>query len=366
MHRLGGLLIQALDPDRAVGVDDRARAGLREQRGVLTDAVEGLGLEAPPVGPHGRGGVGRGEAVGDLVGVGGVVKAADLEAVGGREVEHDDHLIGAIAVVVHEDLAAQHLGQSLEREVPRRRLRLLGRPALLAVTFARGLRLRLLGCPFGQVLVILLPAALVLAGLLERLAVAGDVAHAGLRAGLLPVDPLGVLAASELDALGCAGEARLGRAARARMQAHGEGAPAEQVGRAGQDLHGRDTAGARAIDLRVLREVGVGGPDTGGVGRDRLVAVGVRGQARRGVDADMRVGVDDAGGQGLAGELDDGGALGHREVLPDRDDLAVLDQEVGARVALAGRGHDLGAAQEGLVARTARRLGLRGGLRRGR
>ena len=53
------------------------------------------------------------EQVGDLVRLDAVVERADLVAELLRDVDHLRHLVGAIAVVVHEDVAAQHLGERL-------------------------------------------------------------------------------------------------------------------------------------------------------------------------------------------------------------------------------------------------------------
>ena len=57
-----------------------ARARLVEDRRVLANAVVGLHLEAPPVRPDGRAGVGLRQQVRNLVGLYGVVERADLVA----------------------------------------------------------------------------------------------------------------------------------------------------------------------------------------------------------------------------------------------------------------------------------------------
>jgi hypothetical protein len=56
-----------LNPVGIIGVDDRPRSRLRDERGILQNLIEGFHLESTPVGPD-RGGdaVGR-EQVGDLV-----------------------------------------------------------------------------------------------------------------------------------------------------------------------------------------------------------------------------------------------------------------------------------------------------------
>ncbi len=67
---------------------------------VLLDAVIGFHLEAPPVRPHRRTDAIGGQQVGDLVGLDRVVERADLVAELLRHIEHDGHLVGAVAVIV--------------------------------------------------------------------------------------------------------------------------------------------------------------------------------------------------------------------------------------------------------------------------
>ncbi len=66
------------------------------------------------------------EQVGDLVGLDAVVERADLVAELLRDVDHLRHLVGAIAVVLDEDVAAQHLGERLDAEVAVGRVPLVG------------------------------------------------------------------------------------------------------------------------------------------------------------------------------------------------------------------------------------------------
>ena len=53
-----------------------------------------------------------------------MVERANLEAEFLGQVEHLGHLVGTIAVVLNEDLAAQNAGKGLELEVPNRRIAL--------------------------------------------------------------------------------------------------------------------------------------------------------------------------------------------------------------------------------------------------
>ena len=107
-------------------MDDCTRAGQVDERRILADAVIGLHLEAPPVGPHRRAGVVFGKQVADLVGLHGVVEGRNLVAELPGDIEHYRHFVTAVAVVVYQDFAAQHPGQRLELEVAQRRLAALG------------------------------------------------------------------------------------------------------------------------------------------------------------------------------------------------------------------------------------------------
>ena len=91
--------------------------GLVDERDVLRDAVVGLELEPPPVGPHARADVVGDEQIADLVGLDRVMERGDLVAELLRDVDHRRHLVGAIAVVVDQDLAVEDAGQRFELEV---------------------------------------------------------------------------------------------------------------------------------------------------------------------------------------------------------------------------------------------------------
>src|SRR5690606_40926778 len=65
---LRGFLVEALDALVGVGMDDRTAAGRAVDNGdVLLDAIEGLHLEAPPVGPERAADAVAAQPVGDLV-----------------------------------------------------------------------------------------------------------------------------------------------------------------------------------------------------------------------------------------------------------------------------------------------------------
>ena len=88
-----------------------------DQREVFLDAVEGFHLEAPPVGPQRAAHAFGGKPVGDLVGLDAVVERGDLEAELLGQVEHRRHLVGAVAVDVHLDVAVERAGERVELEV---------------------------------------------------------------------------------------------------------------------------------------------------------------------------------------------------------------------------------------------------------
>src|SRR3546814_10300291 len=102
--------------------------------------------------------------------------------------------------------------------------------------------------------------------------------------------------------------------------------PAKHIGRAGKDQQRRDAAGAREAEVGILRPYRMFGPDFGGVRRNSLVAVLMRRRARRRVDAEMRMGVDDAGGHPFPAAIDASVAIGHRHALAYRLDPPVADQ----------------------------------------
>src|SRR5262249_23567594 len=156
-----------------------------------------------------------------------------LEPIAVRELEHQRHLVRAVAVHVHEDVALEHADERLEPEVASRRLgplllvffvvagrifaALLGRSPL-----AR--RVRTFGLPDGELALVGLPLASVLDRVLERLAVARDVAHPRRRSTFFAVDALGVLAAGHLESGGRTFEANIFGRARARTQLDREAA----------------------------------------------------------------------------------------------------------------------------------------------
>ncbi|KAG1079521.1 hypothetical protein G6F40_016275 [Rhizopus arrhizus] len=88
-----------------------------DQRDVLRNTVEGLHLEAPPVGPQRAADAIGGQPVSQLVGLDAVVERGHIEAEFLGQVEHGGHLVGAVAVDVHADVALDGAGQRVQLEV---------------------------------------------------------------------------------------------------------------------------------------------------------------------------------------------------------------------------------------------------------
>src|SRR3546814_18555160 len=89
----------------------------------------------------------------DLERLVGVVEGADLEPERARDIDHHRHLVGAVTMVLDEDVAAQHAGKRFELQVTLRRI------AGLCAGFP------------------LIPPADIVGGVDPCLAIAGDIAH---------------------------------------------------------------------------------------------------------------------------------------------------------------------------------------------
>ena len=279
-HHLRRFLVQALDAFGRIRMHDGAALlGAIDQGDVFLDAVQGLHLEAPPVGPERAANAFGGEAVGDLVGLDAVVEGSDAETEFLRQVEHRCHFVGAITMDVHEDFALEHGHQGFLGEVARRRIALL----VAGVVFVPGAHVVLGGDEIG--------------------AIAGDIAHArGRRRTLAAVNALGILAAGHLQAPGRAGEFHRLVGVGVNVL-DGDAAAADQVRRSRQKLHRGDAAGQRGAEARVLRRDGMFGPDFRRRRAGHLVAVVVRVHARAGIHAEVRMHVDDAGRDPAAGAV---------------------------------------------------------------
>ena len=189
-------------------MDDGTRAGLVDHRDVLTDAIIGFHLEAPPIGPHGRTRTIFGQLVGNLVALNGVVKGGDLVAKLLRHIHDLRHLIGAVAMHVHEDVAIQHTRERVQFEITRRW--------------------------FTAFVLVLLPFALVFCSLDPSLPVPCHIAHPRIRGATrktpaaIAIHALGILAAGHLQRIGRVRKFHaLNGPARHVLEDHA--APAEQV-----------------------------------------------------------------------------------------------------------------------------------------
>ena len=346
--------------------DGAAILGLVNKRDVLADAVIGLRLEAPPVGPQRAADSVGAEHVGDLVGLDAVMEGRDLVAELLREIDDLRHLVGAIAVLLHQDFAVEHAHQRVEFEVAiGRGWRVLG--VFLLVALHRYGRFGFL-LPDVEVGFVLVPFAPVLARLLPGFAIAGDIAHAReWRAArelsaAIAVNALGVLPARHLQRVGRAGELHALRRARQHVL-DDHAAPAEQVRGAGQDLHRRDAAGHGAGEARIVRPDRMLDPDLGRNRTRSLVAVLVRFDAGRGVSSKMGMDVDNARGHPFSGGVDrlDSGRHGHSGLGADGRNLAALDQYRAAFDHAAEAVEHRGVADEDVFGRhrlVGRRIGV--------
>ena len=236
-----------------------------------------------------------------------MVECRDLVAEFLGHIDDLRHLVGAVAVVLHEDLAVQHVGHGVHRKVA------LGE------------------FPLGAFLA-------VFGGLDPGLPIDREVAHA--RGGHLvarAVDALGVLAASHLHAVRRAGELHRLHGAGINVLEH-DRTPANEIGRAWQDLQRRDPAiGQRAREAGILRPDAVFGPDLRRGRCSRLVAIRMGLHGRAGIDTEVAVDVDHPGRHELARTIDALVAGGHRQLrIAHGHDPAALQQHGAVRDFAAG------------------------------
>jgi hypothetical protein len=243
-----------------------------------------------------------------------VLQRRDLETeLVGDAQEHED-LVGAIGMRVHQPLAFENLDERLELQIPPRRDDLFAR--LLAP-------------------IVVLPVLLVCLGADER--VADDVLDAHARAGIAgrrssrragaAAAALGIFAERELDARHRALEDEVLRTGLAPAQFDHLILAANRVGAAVEHVRDRQAAGEVAVDVDVGR-------------REHVLDPGHRAHRRAPfvdrVGGDVRVAVDDARRDELAGGVDDLGAGGNGDVRADcrhlavaQDDRSVLNRPLG-------------------------------------
>ena len=116
---LCGFLIEALDP-LIIGVrvhDDTAAGWAVYQRDVFLHAFVGFNREAPPLSPEGPADIIFGELIPDLEGLYAVMERANAVTELLGHIENGEHLISAVAVHVHKNVAAQCVGQRIQFEV---------------------------------------------------------------------------------------------------------------------------------------------------------------------------------------------------------------------------------------------------------
>ncbi len=201
---------------------------------------------------------------------------------------------------MHQDVAPQHLGQRFVAEVT-------GRWISAAI-----------GKPF-------VPPAPVLLRLNPGVAIASDVPHPRRRAAT-GIDALRVLPARHLETILRVGKLhRLHRARGNHLEHHA--APAYQIRRTGKHLKCGYPAREYPRKLWILRPNRMLGPDVRRHRVGRLVAIREGVAARRRVDSQMRMHVDQSGCNELAGAVDDDRVGRRLNRRTDSLDLAVAQQD---------------------------------------
>ncbi len=289
---------------RAVRVDGDDDPFLCHERGVVGDRVVGFDFVGPPVREGGGARAVRGDLLRDLVALQHVLEGGDPEAELLREPDELEDLVGPIRVGVDEALPLQDLDERLELQVAPRRDQIL-----------------LAGLPPSPVLLPLLP---VLARLDERLADHVHDAHP--RCGITLGRPrrwreiraLRVLAQREFDpGRRPSEEEAAGVLPPAELDHHGP--PTDRVRTAVEDARRRHAAPERSVDVDVVGVEDIGDVDHRRDGDTPLVHAPVHG--------DVRVGVDDPRHDVQAGAVDDAGVSRRANLLADRGDFPIPDQD---------------------------------------
>src|SRR5258706_3839900 len=159
------------------------------------------------------------------------MERANLVAELVRDVDHLRHLVGAITVIVNENVSPQHFGESLVTQIARRWISLM------------------IGVP-------LVPLAAIVDRFDQRRAIASDVSHSSRRAAALTVNSLRILTASHLQSVLGAGEFHCLHGAAGYDFEH-NASSTDQVGGARQHLQRRYSSSKIPRELRILRPDGV-------------------------------------------------------------------------------------------------------------
>jgi hypothetical protein len=115
---------------------------------------------------------------------------------------------------------------------------------------------------------------------------------------------------------------------------------ADEIRRAGKNLQGRHPAFERHLESWILRPDRVFRPHIGGYGTGRLVAIIEALHARTGINAQVRMDVDDARRHPFAVCIDDARVGGRGQIFANRLYFAVADQYIRAFEAFTGAGEN--------------------------
>ena len=299
-NRLRRLGVHAAGELRRIGVEGDQHADIVHEGAVVGNRVHHLDLVRPPVAERAGARAVGGDGVGHLVALEHVLEGPHGEAeLVGEADEHED-LVLAVAVAVNDALAVEDLDERVELQVAP------GRHGPYPLVGAQG-----------EVAIQPRP---VLAGGDEGIADDRLDTHAGV--GVAALGALDVLAERELDSGDRVVDAQVVGGARPAELDHAVLAP-DGVRRAVQQVGDGETSGELPVPVDV---VGVDHVADADLGADRL-----RPLVDAAADAGMRMAVDEAGGQVLAGGVDHLG-IGRRVEpggLPDVGEPAAADEDGG-------------------------------------
>src|SRR3984885_11322878 len=242
---------------------------------------------------------------------------------------------------MHPNISLHDLRQGLELQVALRRTgghKLFICGGILVLGFFSGAvgALRFLLVVLRQFAIVLVPLLLIVLRVGKGLAVTGDIAHTSRRRLMFfAVDAFRILAAGHLESVDRAGKLH-------RLVGHAlhildhDRTAADEIRRAGQNLHGRHAAFERSLESGVLRPDGMLGPNVRRDRSRRLVAIIESLDRGAGVYAQVRVDIDEAWRYPFALRIDDARVPGRGKPFADRLDTAVCDQHIGAIEALTG------------------------------
>src|SRR5271166_6027516 len=175
---LGGFLIEAAVVVSRIALDGDVDAFTHGHHGVPGDGVPGLLLIAPPVGEGGDADIVGGKLIGNFVGFEGVMEGAEFVAELFGHCYLGQHLVGAVAVNLHQELPAQDVGEGLEFEIVLGRGGIFGVSIFIFIFISISVFIFIVTVAL-ELLVVSVPLLHVVLRLNEGLALDSEIAHAG-------------------------------------------------------------------------------------------------------------------------------------------------------------------------------------------